>query len=86
MKKIPQRTCIGCRQKKDKTDLIRVVKDKENNISIDKSGKKSGRGAYLCDDINCLNSAIKSKRLEKEFKMKLQDDVYENLRGVIVEE
>ena len=60
MKKIQQRTCVGCNQKKDKTELIRIVKDVNGEISVDKTGKKPGRGAYICDDSNCLERLIKS--------------------------
>ena len=56
-KKQPQRTCMGCNQKKDKKDLIRIVKNKENVINVDKTGKMQGRGAYICNDINCLEKA-----------------------------
>ena len=83
MKKIPQRTCIGCGEKKNKKDLIRVVKNKEGEISIDKTGKANGRGAYICDCMECLEKAIKSKRLEKSFEMKINDEIYEALRGVL---
>ena len=85
MKKLPQRTCIGCNTEKDKKDLIRIVKSKEGSINIDKTGKASGRGAYICNNIECLEKAIKSKRLEKVFKSRISDEIYENLRGVIVE-
>ena len=83
MKKIPQRTCIGCGEKKDKKDLIRIVKDKEGKISIDKTGRANGRGAYICDKLECLEKAIKSKKLEKSFEMKIEDEIYEALRGVL---
>lgn len=86
MKSQPQRTCMGCNSKKNKKDLIRIVKNKENQISIDRTGKKEGRGAYLCDDIQCLEKVIKSKRLEKIFDMKISEEIYENLRGVILEQ
>ena len=59
MKKQPQRTCMGCNSKKDKKDFIRIVKNKEQLISIDKTGKKEGRGAYICNDIQCLEKSIK---------------------------
>ena len=85
MKKQPQRTCMGCNEKKDKKELIRIVKNKENEISIDKTGKKEGRGAYICDNINCLEKLIKSKRLEKVFDMKISEEIYNNLRGVILD-
>ena len=64
-KKQPQRTCMGCNQKKDKKDLVRIVKNKENQINIDKTGKLQGRGAYICNNIECLENVIKTKRLEK---------------------
>lgn len=85
MKKIPQRICIGCNAKKDKKDLIRIVKNKEGQISIDRTGKMPGRGAYICDDIHCLEKAIKNKRIEREFETKLDEEIYENLRGVIID-
>lgn len=85
MKKLPQRTCIGCNSQKDKKELIRIVKDKEGNISIDKTGKANGRGAYICDNIECLEKAVKSKRLNKVFETTISDEIYENLRGVIVD-
>jgi len=83
LKSIPQRTCIGCNVKKDKNDFIRIVKDNQNNISIDRTGKANGRGAYICDNIECLEKAIKNKKIEKSFKMEINNEVYENLRGVI---
>ena len=70
MKKIPQRTCIGCNSQKSKKELIRVVKNKEGTISIDKTGKAEGRGAYICNNIECLEKAIKTKKLERLFEMK----------------
>ena len=73
------RTCIGFRVQKQKIDLIRVVKDKENNIFIDKTGKANGRGAYLCNDKNCLEKAIKSKALNRAFTTEISEEVYENL-------
>lgn len=85
MKIQPQRTCMGCNSKRDKKDLIRIVKNKEEQISIDKTGKQEGRGAYLCNDIQCLEKVKKSKRLEKVFDMKISEEIYENLRGVILE-
>ena len=85
MKSIPQRTCMGCNEKKDKKELIRIVKNKNNEISIDRTGKQDGRGAYICDDIKCLEKVIKSKRLEKVFDYKISDEIYENLRGVILD-
>lgn len=85
MKKQPQRTCMGCNQKKDKKELIRIVKNKDNEISIDKTGKKEGRGAYICDDVKCLEKLQKSKRLERVFEMQISQGIYESLRGVILD-
>lgn len=76
---------MGCNSQKDKKDLIRIVKNKENEISIDKTGKKEGRGAYICDDIQCLERVIKSKRLERVFDLKISEEIYESLRGVILD-
>ena len=83
LKTIPQRSCIGCNCKKNKNELIRIVKNNENVISIDKKGKANGRGAYICDNIECLEKAIKNKKIEKSFKMAIEQNVYENLRSVI---
>ena len=85
MKKIPQRTCMGCNEQKDKNQLIRIVKDKEGNITIDKTGKKEGRGAYICDKEECLEKVKKNKRLERIFEISISQDIYENLRGVILD-
>jgi len=85
MKKQPKRTCMGCNEKKDKKDLIRIVKNKDNEISIDRTGKKEGRGAYICDDVNCLEKVIKSKRLERVLEIPISKEIYESLRGVIID-
>ena len=85
MKRQPQRTCMGCNVKKDKKEFIRIVKNKENEINIDKTGKIEGRGAYICDNIECLEKLIKTKRLEKVFDMKISEEIYENLRGVVLD-
>ena len=83
MKKIPQRTCMGCNSKQDKKDLIRIVKNKQNEIKIDKTGKQEGRGTYICNNIECLEKVIKSKRMEKVFEMKISEEIYNNLRNII---
>ena len=62
LKKQPQRTCIGCNVQKDKNDFVRIVKSKEGNITIDNTGKASGRGAYICHNVDCFNKAKKSKK------------------------
>ena len=85
MKKIPQRTCLGCGESKPKKELIRIVKQSDENIFIDKTGKANGRGAYICNDVQCLEKAIKSKRLEKCFDTTIDNEIYESLRGVIID-
>ncbi len=85
MKKLPQRTCIGCGQQKDKRDLIRIVKNNQGEIFLDKSGKEPGRGAYICDNAECLEKLIKSRKLEKSFKMKIEDNIYNKLKEMIKE-
>ena len=86
MKIQPQRTCIGCNSKKDKKDLIRIVKNKQNEVKIDKTGKQEGRGAYICNNLQCLEKVIKSKKLEKILDIRISEEIYENLRGVIFEQ
>ena len=77
--------CASCNTKKDKGELVRIVKDKEGNIALDKTGKMAGRGAYLCNNVECLERAIKSKRLEKVLEAKISEEVYESIRGVMVD-
>ncbi|MCI8362014.1 MAG: YlxR family protein [Clostridia bacterium] len=80
LKSIPQRTCIGCNEIKAKKELIRIVKNKEGQIFIDKTGKANGRGAYICDNIECLEKAIKTKKLERTFETQISEDIYNELR------
>ena len=79
VKKIPQRQCVGCREMKEKRALIRVVKSPEGEISLDFSGRKPGRGAYLCGDPECLGRARKSRALERAFSVQIPPEVYEAL-------
>lgn len=76
---------MGCNEKKPKKELIRIVKNKDGIISIDRTGKLDGRGSYICDQVECLDKVVKSKRLEKVLESKISDEVYNNLRGVIVD-
>lgn len=85
MRKIPQRTCLGCGETKPKQELIRIVKQSDGKIFIDKTGKANGRGAYICNNVSCLEKAIKSKRLNKNFETEINNEIYENLRGVIID-
>ena len=84
-KKKPLRTCMGCNNPKEKNELLRIVKSKEGEISVDLTGKKSGRGAYICKDEECLKKVQKSKRLDKVFEIAVPEEIYENIRGVIVD-
>ena len=78
-KKVPQRQCIGCREMKNKRDLIRVLKTTDGQITIDATGRKNGRGAYLCPSMDCFKKAVKGKGLERSFKMAIPKEVYESL-------
>ena len=80
-KKIPQRQCVGCRTMKSKKELIRVVKSPEGEISLDFTGKKAGRGAYLCPDSACLARARKAKALERAFETAIPAEVYDALQA-----
>ena len=84
-KKKPARRCMGCNESKEKNELLRIVKSKEGIIEVDLTGKKNGRGAYICKNEQCLDKVIKSKRLQKVFEQEIGQDIYENLRGVIVD-
>lgn len=79
-KKIPLRMCLGCQEMKAKKELIRIVKDKENNVSVDFTGKKAGRGAYICKSTVCFEKARKGKRLERAFESQISEDVYDTLK------
>lgn len=79
IKKVPQRKCISCQDRDNKKELIRIVKNKEGEIFIDLTGKANGRGAYICKDSECLKKAIKSKALNRVFKMEVPNEVYEKL-------
>lgn len=85
-KKIPMRKCTGCNEMKPKKELVRIVRSPEGEISMDLTGKKSGRGAYICKDIKCLNAARKAKRLERAFECNVPEEVYDRLEGEIQDE
>jgi predicted RNA-binding protein YlxR (DUF448 family) len=82
-KKIPMRRCNGCNEQKPKNQLIRIVKSPEDEISLDLTGKKSGRGAYICYDVECLRKARKSRRIDRTFEMTIPDSVYDSLEEQI---
>lgn len=78
-KKIPQRQCIGCGEMKNKKDLIRILKEADGTITADATGRKNGRGAYLCPSMECFKKAVRGKGLERSFKMAIPREVYESL-------
>ena len=80
-KKIPMRTCIACRTEKPKKELMRIVKTKDNVFTLDRTGKVSGRGAYVCDDKACMEKVIKKKILKHAFGVEVPDEVYASLKG-----
>ena len=79
-KKVPQRTCMGCQAKKEKRELVRIVRSPEGEISVDMTGKKPGRGAFICPDLECLNKVVKSKRLERSLETAISQEIYESLK------
>ncbi|NLK50906.1 MAG: YlxR family protein [Syntrophomonadaceae bacterium] len=84
VRKIPQRMCLGCQEMKNKKELVRVVRTPEGEILIDPTGKKSGRGAYICPSADCLNQAIKGKRLEKALSHSVSQEILESLKEKVV--
>lgn len=78
-KKIPQRKCVGCNEMKDKKSLLRIVRSPEGEISLDLTGKKNGRGAYVCPNKACITKAVKEKRLERALEKSISDEVYNKL-------
>ena len=79
MKKIPLRQCIGCGEMKSKKEIIRVLKTTEDEIVIDATGRRNGRGAYICPSMECFKKAVKSRGLERSLKMAIPKEVYEAL-------
>lgn len=80
MKKTPMRKCIGCQEMKSKKEMIRIIKATDDEVVLDTTGKKNGRGAYLCLSKECLNQAIKSKGMERSLKMPIPQEVYDSLK------
>ncbi len=78
-KHVPMRMCNGCGEMKSKKELVRVVKSKEGEISLDLTGKKAGRGAYICSNLECLQKARKARRLEKAFSARIPDEIYDEM-------
>ena len=82
-KKIPMRMCSGCMQMKPKKELVRIVRSPEGEISLDLTGKKSGRGAYICRDKECFKKAAKSKKIERSLECEIPSEIYEKIEGEI---
>ena len=86
VKKIPVRQCLGCNEHKPKAELIRVVRSPEGEISLDTRGKKSGRGAYICHNVKCLNKARKSKRIERALDVVIPEEIYDAMEAELSED
>ena len=79
-KKLPLRMCLGCQEMKPKKELLRIVRDKEGSICVDFTGKKAGRGAYICRSAECFERARKGKRFEKAFETRIDENIFETLK------
>lgn len=86
VKKIPLRMCTGCMEMKPKKELIRVVRSKEGEVSIDLTGKKAGRGAYICKSVECFEKAFKTKRLGRNLEVTIDEEIYNKLKEEIINE
>ncbi len=84
-KKVPERKCLGCNERRPKSELIRVVRLKDGSVVLDKTGKASGRGAYICPDIKCYNKARKAKRFETNLEIAIPENIYDALAAQLQE-
>ncbi|HHX87931.1 MAG TPA: YlxR family protein [Firmicutes bacterium] len=82
-RKLPQRICVGCQERKSKRELIRIVRTPAGEVTVDLTGKKSGRGAYICPQAACLQKAIKGKRLEKNLQISISSEVITTLKSML---
>lgn len=82
-RRVPMRKCIGCQEMKNKKEMMRILKTTEDEILLDTTGKKNGRGAYICFSRECFEKAVKSKALERSLKMNIPQEVYESLKKEI---
>lgn len=83
VRKVPMRKCIGCQEMKNKKEMMRILKTTDDEIILDTTGKKNGRGAYICFSMECFEKAVKSKGLERSLKMSIPNSVYESLKREI---
>ncbi len=86
VKKIPQRICVGCRQTREKREMLRIVRTPDYQVVIDPTGKRSGRGAYICKDPKCFETALKQGQLQRALKVEIPEDLIEELRRIITQE
>ncbi len=84
-RKIPMRQCLGCNEHKPKNELLRVLRTPDGEIVLDFTGKRSGRGAYICYDSKCLKKARKSKRIESNLEVSISDEIYEHMESELEE-
>ena len=84
-KKIPERKCVGCGEKKPKKDLIRVLRTPEGQIVLDRTGKMSGRGAYLCPSVSCLKKAVKQRRIETSLEVSIPTEIFDAIEKELAE-
>lgn len=82
-KEFPVRTCLGCYNKRNKNELLRIVKSNSGKVLLDSTGKAEGRGSYICCNIDCVEKLIKNKRLNKVLKMNVNEEIYEEIRKEI---
>lgn len=85
-RRVPLRKCIGCGEMKDKRELVRIVRSKEGEVSVDFTGKKPGRGAYICKNVECLDKAERMKRLSKAFSAPIAPEIYATLRKELTQD
>ena len=86
VRKIPMRQCLGCNEHKPKREMLRVLRTPESEILLDLTGKKSGRGAYICPKASCLKKARKTKRIDRELGVTIDEEVYDEMERVLAEE
>lgn len=85
-KHVPMRTCVGCRTARPKRDLMRVVRDPQGQVGLDLTGKRPGRGVYLCPNQQCLEKAVKGRQLERALETKIDEDVFVDLKRIFHEQ
>ena len=84
-KKVPMRMCVGCREMKPKKELLRVVRSPEGEVSIDPTGRKAGRGAYVCRSAECFNLARKARRFERSLSCRIPDEIYDEMEKELID-